>query len=104
MAENENEGPSIDPLKLPVNERSLWLVNRLQHVEDLLAGMGDVQRLMLAVLAADDVQRDALREGLTSLALMHRPGTLRTVPIWSALGQLDDAEPSGREPDEWPPG
>jgi hypothetical protein len=105
MAENEDaEGAPIDPLTLPVNERTFWLVSRLQHVEDLLNGVADIQKMLIAVLAADEVQRDALREALTSQALMHRPGTLRTVPIWSALGQLDDAGPSGREPDEWPPG
>lgn len=95
--EKENEG--VDPITLPLNERTIWLVSRVQQLEQLVHGLGDVQRLLVGLVPFDDDQRDALRAGLTELAMSLPPGTLRTLPLWSALGLLD----AGSEPDESKP-
>ena len=97
---NKDDQP-IDPLALTINERTLWLLSRLQHVEQLLHGMGDVQKLVIGLVPFDAKQRATLRAGLTELAVSLPPGTLRTVPIWSALGLLDAAQggPDGQVPE-----
>ncbi|QEA14255.1 hypothetical protein [Comamonas flocculans] len=86
MEEEQEKG--IDPLELSTNERTLWLVSRLQHVEDLLLGMADVQKMLIGLLP-DEPARHGLREALTQLALSQPPGTMRTQPAWDALGWLD---------------
>jgi hypothetical protein len=101
-AANDNQGDQepIDPLTLPLNERTIWLVSRLEQVEQLVHGLGDVQKLIIGLAHFDDDQRDRLKAGLTELGMSLPPGTLRTLPIWDALGLLGagDAEEEGGTP------
>ncbi|WP_347484546.1 hypothetical protein ABFV80_002324 [Vandammella animalimorsus] len=90
----DKEQPGVDPRDLSVGDRTLWLIDRLEQVEDLLMGVSDVQKLLVAVLP-DGPERERLRAGLIGLAMSLPQGTLRTRPIWGALGLLDTGDDDG---------
>lgn len=98
----KEDAENIDPLGLSVSDRTLWLIDRLRHVEALLLGIGDVQKLLIA-LQPDGPVRDGLRQALTALALSQPPGTLRTQPAWVALGELDHGDEPPAPPGGSPP-
>lgn len=92
MNHDETDEERIDPLALPLNERTIWLISQLGHVEQLLHGLGDVQKLIIGLAHFDADQRDRLKAGLTEVGMSLPPGTARTAPIWDALELLSAGE------------
>ncbi len=83
----------MDISALSDQEKLLWLINRVGHMEDLVGGISDVLMLFIGLSEWNDETLQCMRQALTEGAMRQPPGSLRSQPYWTALGLLQAVSP-----------